>query len=175
MDRLSSSPPLVLPGISGILAEFGAPVAVVELPTVGAVHRFGTESMDGELWSVEVETLAGSEVRAVARTIRSIGSRHADTDPESLCATTLRNFLAMRDPGAGDEPFTDVDDVAAAPRSQVELRVAGVARQVLAIECAGVIGVATRYAGNTVVAVIPSAATAEVNLGAVAAPQSTSG
>jgi len=165
----------VLPGLSGILAEFGAPVAVVELPTVGAVHRFGTESMDGELWSVEVETLDGPEVRAVARTIRSIGSRHADTDPESLCASTVRSFLAMRDPSAGDEPFTDVDHVAAAPRSQVELRVAGVARQVLAIACAGLTGVATQLAGNTVVAVIPSGATADVNLGAVAAPQTTSG
>lgn len=164
----------MLPGLSGILAEFGAPVAVVELPTVGAVHRFGTESMDGELWSVEVETLDGSQVRAVARTIRSVGSRHADTDPESLCAGTLRSFL-MRDPSAGDEPVTHVDRVAAAPRSEVELRVAGVARQVLAIACGGMTGVATELAGNTVVAVIPTAATAEVNLGAVAAPRTTSG
>lgn len=175
MDRLSSSSLLVLPGLSGILAEFGAPVAIAELPTVGAVHRFGTESIDGELWSVEVETLYGSEVRAVARTIRPVESRHADTDPESLCASSVRNFLAMRNSSAGGEPFSSVDDVAAAPRSQVELRVAGVARQVLAIACGGFTGVATQLAGNTVVAVIPIAATAEVNLGAVAAPQPASG
>src|SRR3954452_19590519 len=114
----------MLPGLSGILAEFGAPVAVAELPTVGAVHRFSTESIDGELWSVEVETLYGLEVRALARTFRPVESRHALTAPESLCAMTLSSFLANRGPGPGDEPFTTVDPVAAAPRSQVELRVA---------------------------------------------------
>jgi hypothetical protein len=164
----------VLPGLSGILAEFGAPVAVAELPTVGAVHRFGTQGIDGELWSVDVETLYGSQVRAVARTIRPVRSRHADTDPESLCASTVRNFLAMRSPEARAEPFSGVDHVAAAPRSQVELRVAGVARQVLAIACGDFTGIATELAGNTVLAVIPSTATAEVNLGAVSAPRQTS-
>ena len=167
MDRLSSFPRLRLPGLSGILAEFGAPVAVVELPTVGAVHRFGTEGIDGELWSVDVETLYGLEVRALARTVRPIESPLADTDPESLCASTMRSFLAARDPDAGDEPFTILDQVTAAPRSQVEVRVAGVPRLVLTIDCGDVTGVATQLDGNIVVAVIPSAALTEVNLGAI--------
>jgi hypothetical protein len=175
VDRLSSFPQLKLPGLSGILAEFGAPVAVVELPWVGAVHRFGTEGIDGELWSVDVESLYGLEVQALARTVRPIGSPLADTDPESLCASTIRSFLAARDPDAGAEPFTPLDPVTAAPRSQVELRVAGVPRRVLAIDCGDVTGVATQLAGNIVVAVLPSAALTEVNLGAVGTPDATSG
>src|SRR6185369_7738062 len=161
----------MLPGLSGILAGFGAPVAVAELPTVGAAHRFLTEGIDGELWSVEVETLFGLEVRAVARTVRPVSSRSVDTDPESLCASAVRNFLARRGPVPGDEPFIGNDEVALAPRGPVELRVAGVARRVLAIDAGAITGVATQLGGNTVVAVIPSGAIAEVNLGAIVAPR----
>jgi hypothetical protein len=160
-----------LPGLSSILADFGAPVAIAEVPTVGAWHRFGTEGVDYQLWSVDVETMFGLEVRAVARTFRPVPRRLVDTEPESLCANTLSSFLAATGDASDVEHIDRVTSlVAAAPRSHLDLLVMGVPRRVSAITCGDFTGVTTELAGNTIVAVIPSVHTADANLGAITAP-----
>ncbi|MBB5959786.1 hypothetical protein FHS29_006407 [Saccharothrix tamanrassetensis] len=180
---------IVLPGLSDLLSRFDAPVAIVELPHIGAAHRFGWQGIDGRLWSVDAESVRGFESHAVARTIRRLGVRVEDTDPDSLLATALGQFLTNRN-GADAPPGTreefDVDaalratarfmefgdtvraEIDAAERTTVRLHVADGVREVVAVHCRDHTGVVTEVGGNTVVAVLPTAHLHDARLGLIA-------
>ncbi len=173
---------ITLPGLSGLLRRFGAPVAIVELPSVGASHRFGPQEIDGQLWSVDAESVQGFQAHAVARTIHRLGVSTEDTDPDSLLAATLTQFLTNQEYAAlpdasgvstddavramefGDTVRTEVDN---AERTTVELRVAGELREVLAVHCRDHTGVGTPGGGDTRVAVLPPPPPPGANLGTI--------
>lgn len=141
-----------LPGLSDLLREFGAPVFIVELPHIGAAYRFGPQAIDGRLWSLDAETVQGFQAHAVARTIRRLGARTENSDPDSLLATTLSQFLATR---TGDDSVrAEVDE---AERTSTQVHVAGELREVVAVHCRDHTGVTTEVNGHTVVAVLPTA------------------
>jgi hypothetical protein len=139
------------PGLSDLLRQFGAPVFVVELPHIGATHRFGSQAIDGQLSSVDAETVQGFEAHAVARTIRRLGVRSENSDPDSLLATTLMSFLVTR---TGDDSIPA--EVDAAERTSVRLHVVGELREVAAVHCRDHTGATFEMNGHTVVAVLPT-------------------
>jgi hypothetical protein len=153
-----------LPGLSDLLRQFGAPVFVVELPHVGAAHRFGPQAINGRLWSLDAESVRGFEAHAIARTIRRLGAHTEDSDPDSLLATTLTQFLATR---TGDDSIRA--EVDAAERTSVRVQVAGELREVAAVHCRDHTGVVTEMNGHTVVAVLPTAHLGSARLGMITA------
>lgn len=158
----NSGESFTLPGLSDLLRQFGAPVFVVELPHVGAAHRFGPQAIDGRLWSLDAESVQGFQAHAVARTIRSLGARTENSDPDSLLATTLAQFLVAR---IGDDSIRA--EVDAAERTSVRMYVAGELREVVAVHCRDHTGVATEMNGHTVVAVLPTAHLHSARLGMI--------
>ena len=175
---------MLFPVLSDLLVRVDAPIAIVELPRIGSSYRFGPQEIDGQLWSVDAETVQGFQAHAVARTIRRLGVRIEDTQPDSLLATTLGQFLVAQSSAGADSvsesgdmaravarmmEFGDVvrTEIERAERTTVGLRVADEWREVLAVHCRDYTGVTTELAGNTVVAVLPTAHLRDARLGAI--------
>lgn len=153
-----------LPGLSDLLHQFGAPVFIVELPHVGASHRFGPQGIDGRLWSLDAESVQGFQAHAIARTIRRLGARTEDSDPDSLLATTLTQFLVAQ---TGDNSIRA--EVDGAERTSAQVHVAGEPREVAAVHCRDHTGVTFEMNGHTVVAVLPTAHLHSARLGMITA------
>jgi hypothetical protein len=161
-DRSGES--FTFPGLSGLLRQFGAPVFIVELPHVGATYRFGPQAIDGQLWSLDAETVQGFQAHAIARTIRRLGVRAENSDPDSLLATTLASFLVT---STGDQSIPV--EVETAERTSVRLHVVGELREVVAVYCRDHTGVTFQMNGHTVVAVLPTAHLQHARLDMIAA------
>ncbi|RZS44800.1 hypothetical protein EV193_101679 [Herbihabitans rhizosphaerae] len=142
----------MLPGLTEILSRFGAPVAIVELPDVGASHRFGLREIDGRPWSVDVQSVRADLPVALARTIRD-----DVTDPHDLCASTLTGFVAS-----------------AASKHEVErttrrtIDIAGEPRTLTALEYRDHTGMVTEIAGNTVIVIMPADHVEQARIGLLA-------
>lgn len=163
---------LTLPSLGAVLARFDA-VAVLDLPTVGATLRFGTQDADGQIWSVDVETLQGTEIVGLARTFRDVDGP-AHQDGPSLCTAELASFAAQamtrstetsvltrEEQMASTRRFSAVRDICAAEANaatweEITLSVRGVPVAVPGRRCRDYVGAHTTVGGCTVVLVLPT-------------------
>jgi hypothetical protein len=153
----------------------------VELPEVGAAHRFGTTSIDQDVQSVEAETVFGLHARAHASTIRRTGAGMQQTNPAVLRADALTNFVANASAELPDDPSEqltflrrqteDMDALRAeidlTEPADIEFTIAGDQRTVSAVHTRGYTGLHTDSAGNIVIAVVPTDQLADASIGVI--------
>ncbi|MGH3932416.1 MAG: hypothetical protein ACRDTF_20850 [Pseudonocardiaceae bacterium] len=182
--------PFRLPGLPAILASFGRPVAVLGQPQVGFDYRFGTTGINGQIRSVDAESVRDNRSQALVRTVRQLDERTAQRDPLALCAEALVGFAANVGNSAIADTALSSDErlrsqyatvercyasIQAAPAREVSIAIDGQSQSATALECGDYTGVVTQRDNLVIICVLPGDQAHDIELGMIGIPEAVLG